>query len=176
MGDVLANPSSFLLRHVLPFALSFRHAGHKAPALAPTTGSSPEADAWPLAGSCRNGRRLIRFSQHACKKDLTVAFSRRRTGNRTYFIYRHVCDGGELGCSSRRIATTHRLYVRSDRQRNAPRSRRPFGLRPGRSSPALPSLTISTYGLRRAPRIRSVLATTHHAPIYEIGSSHESPR
>ena len=89
---------------------------------------------------------------------------------RTYFIYRHVCDGGELGCSSRRIATTHRLYVRSDRQRNAPRSPRPSGLRPGRSPAALPSSTISTYGLRRAPCIRSVLATTHHAPIYEVGS------
>jgi len=47
---------------------------------------------------------------------------------------------------------------------------RPSGLRPGRSAASLPSLTISTYGLRRAPRIRSVLATTHHAPIYEIGS------
>src|SRR5215813_11551299 len=46
----------------------------------------------------------------------------------------------------------------------------PLGLRPGRSSASLPGLTISTYGLRRAPRIRSVLATTHHAPIYEIGS------
>src|SRR5262249_31025292 len=32
-------------------------------------------------------------------------------------------------------------------------------------------LDLSTYGLRRAPRIRSVLATTHHAPIIEIGSS-----
>src|SRR5262249_20014076 len=48
----------------------------------------------------------------------------------------------------------------------------PLGLRPGRSSASLPGLTISTYGLRRAPRIRSVLATTHHAPIYEIGSNH----
>src|SRR5215813_14775196 len=47
----------------------------------------------------------------------------------------------------------------------------PLGLRPGRSSASLPGLTISTYGLRRAPRIRSVLATTHHAPIYEIGST-----
>src|SRR5262249_22341964 len=47
----------------------------------------------------------------------------------------------------------------------------PLGLRPGRSSASLPGLTISTYGLRRAPRIRSVLATTHHAPIIEIGSS-----
>ena len=46
----------------------------------------------------------------------------------------------------------------------------PLGERPGRSSASLPGLTISTYGLRRAPRIRSVLATTHHAPIYEIGS------
>src|SRR5215813_10629922 len=46
----------------------------------------------------------------------------------------------------------------------------PLGLRPGRSSASLPGLTISTYGLRRAPRIRSVLATTHHAPIIEIGS------
>src|SRR5262252_3957111 len=47
----------------------------------------------------------------------------------------------------------------------------PLGLWPGRSSASLPGLTISTYGLRRAPRIRSVLATTHHAPIYEIGSN-----
>src|SRR5262245_1652542 len=47
----------------------------------------------------------------------------------------------------------------------------PLGLRPGRSSASLPGLTISTYGQRRAPRIRSVLATTHHAPSYEIGSS-----
>src|SRR5215813_2977357 len=47
----------------------------------------------------------------------------------------------------------------------------PLGLRPGRSSASLPGLTISTYGLRRAPRIRSVLATTHHAPIIELGSS-----
>src|SRR5215467_7490526 len=46
----------------------------------------------------------------------------------------------------------------------------PLGLRPGRSSASLPGLTISTYGLRRAPRIRSVLAATHHAPIIEIGS------
>src|SRR5262249_27486575 len=41
----------------------------------------------------------------------------------------------------------------------------------GAPSASLPGLTISTYGLRRAPRIRSVLATTHHAPIIEIGSS-----
>src|SRR6202008_3648223 len=46
----------------------------------------------------------------------------------------------------------------------------PLGLRPGRSSTALPSSTISTYCLRPAPCIRSVLATTHHAPAYEIGS------
>src|SRR6185295_9022893 len=46
----------------------------------------------------------------------------------------------------------------------------PPGLRPGRSSAALPSSTISTYCLRRAPCIRSVLATTHHAPTIEIGS------
>src|SRR5262245_6509961 len=50
----------------------------------------------------------------------------------------------------------------------------PLGLQPGRSAAALPSSTISTYGLRRAPCIRSVLATTHHAPIYEIGSNLES--
>ena len=61
-------------------------------------------------------------------------------------------------------------YCKGDRQQDAPRSPRPFGLRPGRSAALLPSLTISTYGLRRAPRIRSVLATTHHAPIIEIGS------
>src|SRR5262249_34973519 len=41
----------------------------------------------------------------------------------------------------------------------------------GAPSASLPGLTISTYGLRRAPRIRSVLATTHHAPIIELGSS-----
>ena len=50
----------------------------------------------------------------------------------------------------------------------------PLGLWPGRSSASLPGLTISTYGLRRAPRIRSVLATTHHAPIIEIGSAYAS--
>src|SRR5262247_1284310 len=61
-------------------------------------------------------------------------------------------------------------YCKGSRQRDAPRSPRPSGLRPGRSAAALPSLTISTYGLPRAPCIRSVLATTHHAPIYEIGS------
>src|SRR6185295_15810014 len=92
------------------------------------------------------------------RESLSVAETSNQPLFRTYFIYRHVCDGGEVGCSSRRIATTHRLYVRSDRQRNAPRSPRPFGLRPGRSSAALPSSTISTYGLRRAPCIRSVLA------------------
>src|SRR5262247_3581291 len=48
----------------------------------------------------------------------------------------------------------------------------PLGLWPGRSAAALPSLTISTYGLRRAPYIRSVLAATHHAPSYETGSEH----
>jgi len=31
-------------------------------------------------------------------------------------------------------------------------------------------LIISTYALRRAPRIHPVLATTHHAPRVEIGS------
>ncbi len=56
----------------------------------------------------------------------------------------------------------------------------PLGLRPGRASAALPSLTILTYGLRRAPCIRSVLATTHRASIIEIGSdtrpaAHERP-
>src|SRR5262245_6174301 len=61
-------------------------------------------------------------------------------------------------------------YCKGERRQDAPRSPRPFGLRPGRSAAALLSLTISTYGLRRAPCIRSVLATTHHAPIYEIGS------
>jgi hypothetical protein len=44
--------------------------------------------------------------------------------------------------------------------------------RSGAQAAALPSSTISTYGLPRAPCIRSVLATTHHAPIYEIGSFH----
>src|SRR5215470_3372606 len=86
-------------------------------------------------------------------------------------------------------------YCEGSRQRDAPLSRRlspalrppakgaeqrhqavalrpvPLGLRPGRSSASLPGLTISTYGLRRAPRIQSVLATTHHAPSYEIGST-----
>jgi len=62
-------------------------------------------------------------------------------------------------------------YFEGPRRRNAPRSPRPSGLRPGRSAASLPFSTISTYGLRRAPCIRSVLATTHHAPIYEIGSS-----
>ena len=52
-----------------------------------------------------------------------------------------------------------------------PESPRPFGLRPGRSAASLPGLTISTYGPHRAPCIRTVLATTHHAPIYEIGST-----
>ena len=61
-------------------------------------------------------------------------------------------------------------YCEGSRRRDAPTSPRPFGLRPGRSSASLTGLTISTYGLRRPPRIRSVLATTHHAPIYEIGS------
>src|SRR5215470_1681946 len=51
----------------------------------------------------------------------------------------------------------------------------PLGLRPGRSAAALPSLTISTYGLPRAPCIRSVLATTHHAPGYETGSNKSKP-
>src|SRR5262245_56693782 len=51
----------------------------------------------------------------------------------------------------------------------------PLGLRPGRSSASLPGLTISTYGLRRAPRIRSALATTHHAPIIDIGSRYRVP-
>jgi len=47
---------------------------------------------------------------------------------------------------------------------------RPSGLRPGRASALLPGLAISTYGLRRAPRIHPVLAATHHAPIVEIDS------
>ena len=42
--------------------------------------------------------------------------------------------------------------------------------RSGAPSASLPALTLSTYGLRRAPSIHPVLATTHHAPIYEIGS------
>src|ERR1700752_4991883 len=40
----------------------------------------------------------------------------------------------------------------------------------GAPSAALPSSTVSTYCLRRVPCIRSVLAATHHAPVYEIGS------
>src|SRR5512147_1127915 len=74
---------------------------------------------------------------------------------------------------SGRFATAGRTPAEMGAQRRSRCSApRPFGLRPGRSAASLPSLTISTYGLRRAPRIRSVLATTHHAPIYEIGSSH----
>src|SRR5262245_23677492 len=42
--------------------------------------------------------------------------------------------------------------------------------RSGAPSAALPSSTISTYCLRRAPCIRSGLATTHHVPGYETGS------
>src|SRR6185295_15092296 len=49
-------------------------------------------------------------------------------------------------------------------------------LRCGAPSTALPSSTISTYGLRRAPCIRSVLATTHHAPVYETGSGMSTVR
>ena len=66
-------------------------------------------------------------------------------------------------------------YFEGPRRRNAPGSPRPSGLRPGRSAASLPSSTISTYGLRRAPCIRSVLAATHHAPIYEIGSGDRPP-
>src|SRR5262249_28666287 len=65
-------------------------------------------------------------------------------------------------------------YYEGSRQRDAPRSPRPSGLRPGRSFTALPSSTISTYGLRRVPCIRSVLATTQHEPGYETGSA-DSP-
>jgi hypothetical protein len=54
--------------------------------------------------------------------------------------------------------------------RSHPRRRGPAP-RSGAQAAALPSLTISTYGLPRAPCIRSVLVTTHHAPIYEIGSA-----
>src|SRR5262249_14847083 len=86
--------------------------------------------------------------------------------SRTCFITRHVWDavrGGESEAICR--------YCEGSRQRNARRLPRPSGLRPGRSAAALPSSTISTYGLRRAPCIRSVLATTHHAPSYETGST-----
>src|SRR6185436_14961359 len=72
----------------------------------------------------------------------------------------------DLGGSSAAICR----YCKGDRQQYAPRSPRPSGLRPGGSAAALPSSTISTYCLRRAPCIRSLLATTHHAPIYETGS------
>src|SRR3970282_2559379 len=43
--------------------------------------------------------------------------------------------------------------------------------RSGAPSALLPGLAISTYGLRRAPSIHLVLATTHHAPAIEIGSN-----
>ncbi len=62
-------------------------------------------------------------------------------------------------------------YFEGSRQRNAPRSPRPSGLRPGRASASLPALTISTYGLRRPPSIHPALATTHHASRLEIGSN-----
>src|SRR3970282_2812121 len=47
--------------------------------------------------------------------------------------------------------------------------------RSGAPSALLHGLTISTYGLRRAPRIHPVLATTHHAAILEIGSNVRIP-
>src|SRR5262245_48296550 len=91
---------------------------------------------------------------------------------RTCFMTRHVCDGGEVGCRSRRRVRSNMSILRGlPTKRCAQIAPSPPGLRPGRSSAALPSSTISTYCLRRAPCIRSVLATTHHASIYEIGST-----
>src|SRR3970282_690218 len=63
-------------------------------------------------------------------------------------------------------------YCKGYRQQDAPRSPRPSGLRPGRASALLPRLALSTYTLRRAPRIHPVLAATHRAPTIEIGSEH----
>src|SRR5689334_4265221 len=61
-------------------------------------------------------------------------------------------------------------YCKGDRHQHAPRLPRPFGLRPGRASVLSLGLPISTYWLHLASRIHHPLATTHHAPIYEIGS------
>src|SRR6185295_16170078 len=115
---------------------------------------------------------------HRChRKSFLLRFARDRRGYLSWLLepvsYTGTCAtearwdavrGGEPEAICR--------YCEGSRQRDAPRSPRPFGLRPGRSSTALPSLTISAYGLRRAPCIRSVLATTHHAPVYEMGSEH----
>src|SRR5215813_3975912 len=62
-------------------------------------------------------------------------------------------------------------YCEGSRQRDAPRSPRPTRVA---ARTVGCCVALSTYGLRRAPCIRSVLATTHHAPIYEIGSNLES--
>jgi len=40
------------------------------------------------------------------------AFFRIPAVSRTYFIYRHACDGGDVGCSSRRRARRNRSIVR----------------------------------------------------------------
>src|SRR5215510_138139 len=84
------------------------------------------------------------------------------------------CEGSRQRDAPRagacRLRFVHLPKGAEQRQRAVALRPVPLGLRPGRSSASLPGLTISTYGLRRAPRIRSVLATTHHAPIIEIGS------
>src|SRR5215831_1158236 len=106
-----------------------------------------------------------------CPAHAFTTYTHRRPLTRTYLNDRHVCDGGDVGCRSRRRARSNMSILRGfPTKRCAQSAPSPPGLRPGRSSTSLPGLTISTYGLRRAPRIRSVLATTHHAPIIEIGS------
>jgi hypothetical protein len=91
---------------------------------------------------------------------------------------RRGAEEGPLWGSDPRDA--HGVGVEPTRPRSAPRSHPASGSlllvapipapRCGAPAASSPSSTISTYGLRRAPCIRSVLAATHHAPIYEIGS------
>src|SRR5499426_2063946 len=91
---------------------------------------------------------------------------------RTYFIYRQRVRRRRCGMQIEEESPKQYVDIaRAPDKEMRPERLVPLGLRPGRSAAALPSSTISTYGLRRAPCIRSVLATTHHAPIYEIGSN-----
>jgi len=82
-----------------------------------------------------------------------------------------VCDGGELGCSSRRARRRIDSMLGEIRQRNAPKSPRPFGLKPKRAPALSQGLPISTYWLRLASRIHPVLVATHHVRGREIGSN-----
>ena len=106
-----------------------------------------------LIASDRIEQSILILRGHKVLLDSTLA--------RACLNHIHVCDGGNVGCSSRsKFAVIPRVLQELATTKCAPSGRL-------HRCAACP---YSRYGLYIAPCIHPVLAATHHVGIYEIGS------